>query len=172
MELININMSEMEISVLSKNQFKKHVKMCVISASFKALKVIQDEHIKIKHINYNNFKLQPYLASDVFNHEEASTLFNMRANTVNGFKKCFPTFYKNDINCKLGCSSEDTINHIFQCTQLGEPSKIRNEDIFGTTVQQIGAVSVLLRWCSQRSALLADRASQDQQGQELDTSKV
>ena len=43
MELININMSEMEISVLSKNQFKKHVKMCVISASFKALKVIQDE---------------------------------------------------------------------------------------------------------------------------------
>ena len=108
----------------------------------------------------------------MFNHEEASTLFNMRANTVNGIKKCFPSFYKNDIKCKLGCSSEDTINHIFKCTQLGAPSEIEDEDIFGTPVQQIGAVSVFLRRCSQRSALIADRASQGQQGQVLDTSTL
>ena len=49
MELININMDENEINLLSKKQFKKHVKSCVTSASFKALKAIQVEHIK-KHI--------------------------------------------------------------------------------------------------------------------------
>ena len=108
----------------------------------------------------------------MFNHEEASTLFNMRANTVNGIKKCFPTFYKNDIKCKLGCLSEDTMDHIFQCNQLGPPSEKIYEDIFRTTVQQIGAVSEFLQRCSQRSALLADSASQGLQGQVLDTSTL
>ena len=57
MELINLNMNEILISLLSKNQFKKHVKLCVTSASFIPLKAIQEEHIKIKHIKYNDFKL-------------------------------------------------------------------------------------------------------------------
>ena len=81
-------MTENKISLLSNNQFKKYVKMCVPYASFQVLRAIQEEHIKIKHIKYNGFKLQPYLASVMLNYEEASTLFNMRANTVNGFKKC------------------------------------------------------------------------------------
>ena len=71
MELINLNMNENEISLLSKNEFKKHVKLCVKSASFTALKAIQEDHIKIKHIKYNEFKLQPYLASELFTYEEA-----------------------------------------------------------------------------------------------------
>ena len=164
MKHLNVNMNETEISLLSKNQFKKHVQICAMSTSYEALRVAKEEHIKINHINFNNFNLQPYLSSDLFNHKEAFTLFNMRANTVNSFKKCFPSSYQNNIKWKLGCSSGDTINHIFQCTNFGPPSEIRYDDIFGTTVQQIGAVSEYLQRCSQRSALLADRASQGLQG--------
>ena len=149
MELIKLNMNENKISLLYKNEFKKHVKICVTSASFQALRANQEEHIKVKHIKYNDFKIQPYLASEMFSYEEASTLFNMRANTVNGFKKCFPKCYANDIKCKLGCLSEDSINHIFQCTQLGVPSNISADSIFGSTKQQIEAVTVFLRLCSQ-----------------------
>ena len=172
MELINLNMTENEISSLSKNEFKKHVKLCVTSASFTALKSIQEDHIKIQHIKYNDFKLQPYLTSELFTYEEASTLFNMRANTVNGFKKCFPTLYANDIQCKLGCSNEDSISHILTCTQLGVSSEVSDTDIFGSTKQQHKAVTVFLQRCSQRSGLLADRASQGLQGQVLDTSTL
>ena len=57
------------------------------------------------------------------------------------------------------------------CTKLGPLSEIRYEDIFGTTVQQIGAVSEFLQRCSQRSAPLAASASQGLQGQ-VDTSTL
>ena len=83
-----------------------------MSTSYEALRVAKEEHTKINHINFNNFKLQPYLSSYLF-YKEAFTLFNMRANTVNRLKKCFPSVYHNNIKWKLGCSSEDTINHIF-----------------------------------------------------------
>ena len=108
----------------------------------------------------------------MFNYDKASTLFDMRANTVNGFKKCFPTLYANDIQCKLGCSNEDSISHILKCTQLGVSSEITDTDIFGSTKQQHKAVTVFLQRCSQRSGLLADRASQGLQGQVLDTSTL
>ena len=145
--------------------------MCEI-CKFTALKATQEDHIKIKHIKYNEFKLQPYLASELFTYEEASTVFNMRGNTVNGFKKCFPTFYANDIQCKLGCLNEDSISHLLKCTQLGVSSEITDTDIFGSTKQQHEAVTVFIQRCSQRSGLLADRASQGLQGQILDTSTL
>ena len=88
------------------------MKICVTSPRFQALRAIKEEHIKVKHIKYSDFKLQPYLASEIFNSEEVSTLFNMRANTVIGFMKCFPKFYANDIQCKLGYLSDDSINHL------------------------------------------------------------
>ena len=169
MELINLNMSELEITTMSKNQFKKHVKTCVKTATFKSLKALQDNHIKIKHINYNKFTLQSYLESDKFSFEEASTLFNMRADTVNGIKKCFPKLYENNIQCKLGCLEEDSINHIYKCRQLGKSSIITKEAIFGSELQQVEAVSEFIRRCSLRSALLADSASQ---GPVLDTSTL
>ena len=51
--------------------------MCVTSEIFKALKVIQDEDIKIKHINYNHI--------------------------VNRFKKCFQNFYAMPLIAILHC---------------------------------------------------------------------
>ena len=57
----------------------------------------------MNHLQYNGFKLQPYLELERINYDEASTLFNIRADTVNGVKKCFPSFYDNYIQCKLGC---------------------------------------------------------------------
>ena len=93
----------------------------------------------------------------------------MRADTVNGIKKCFPKLYENNIQCKLGCLEEDSINHIYKCRQLGESSLITKEAIFGSELQQVEAVSEFIRRCSLRSALLADSASQ---GPVLDTSTL
>ena len=50
MELVNINLTESEISSMPKTQFKKLVKTCVADAAFKSLKLIQIEHEKVKHI--------------------------------------------------------------------------------------------------------------------------
>ena len=50
MELVDLNMTESEISSMPKTYFNKHVKKCVAVAAFKSLKLIQVEHEKVKHI--------------------------------------------------------------------------------------------------------------------------
>ena len=90
MKLVNIKMTESEIMLMSKTKFKNHVKKCVAAAAFESLKCIQSEHEKVKHIEYKSSRIQPYLISASFSYEESCMLFNMRANTVNGFKMCVP----------------------------------------------------------------------------------
>ena len=170
MELVNINMTESEISSMHKTQFKKHVRICVSDAAFKSLKVIQAEHEKVKHIEYKTFKLQPYLTSASFSHEESSMLFNMRANTVNGFKMCFSNMYKNNTLCKLGCIEQDSLDHCFRCAIVDSKSSktsVSFSDIFKTEEQQKVAVSEFIQRTRVRASLLADLASQ---GLILDTS--
>ena len=92
--------------------------MFVADAAFNSLKLIQSDYDKVKHIKYKTFKTQSYLTSALFNCEEASTLFNMRANTVSGYKTCFSSFYQNDTLCKLGCPEPDSIDHCFRCVKI------------------------------------------------------
>ena len=47
-------------------------------------------------------------------------------------QEVLPQFYTNEIHCKLGSLNEDSINYMFQCTQLGVPSNIGDDDIFGS----------------------------------------
>ena len=168
MELISLNMNNCEIISMSKNKFKMHVKKCMTSATFKSLKALQSEHSKIRDISYTEYRLQSYLKCDKLNKEESSTIFNMRANTVNSFKICFPTLYTNDTLCKLGCQGEDSIRHVFQCEELGPQSNINYNDIFSNESMKKEVVVEFLRRCQLRSAVLAARASQGQQL--LDTS--
>ena len=62
------------------------VKKLVKIAAFDKLKEVQTTHTNINTINYEQFKLQPYLDSNIITFEERSLVFNVRANTLNGFK--------------------------------------------------------------------------------------
>ena len=79
---------------------------------------MQSSHTKINTIQYKRFGLQEYLASDKFSTEEKSTLFNLRANSVNGFKMCTPSIYRNNLLCKLGCLEDDSLEHSMICTVI------------------------------------------------------
>ena len=84
----------------------------------------------------------------------------MRANTVNGFKMCFPNMYKNDTLCKLGCQTEDSIAHAFQCKELGPKCNVNYNDIFNSEIQQKQVGVKFICRCGLRTAVLAARASQ------------
>ena len=103
---------------MSKTHFVKNVQICVADAAFESLKLIQSEHDKVKHIKYRSFKPQSYFMSALFNCEESSILFNMRANTVNRHKMCFPICYKSNTICKLGCPPQDSLDHCFSCVKV------------------------------------------------------
>ena len=97
-------------------------------------------------------------------------LFNMRSNTVNGLKMCFPNMYKNNTLCKLGCLEEDSLDHCFSCAEIDSKlskTSVSLSDIFETEDKQHVAVSMFIQRTRVRASLLADMASQ---GIILDTS--
>ena len=62
--------------------------------------------------------MQEYMRSNVLSSVEMSTLYNLRANTVNGYKMCFPNAFQNAKTCKLGCNEEDAIAHAYSCCKI------------------------------------------------------
>ena len=167
---VGITLTDTEISEMSKPDFKQLVRKAVKNATFISLKVTQSEHTKIQNIIYNEFNIQPYLKSDCFSIEEASILFNMRASTLNGFKMCFPSVYRNDKQCKLQCLDEDTIEHTFTCHKLKHQDKnpsVHFSAIFASVNHQKNAVSKFIKLLTIRSALL--EAGPAYQGIVLDT---
>ena len=82
------------------------------------LKPQNRSHTKVNTIRYDKLQLQPYFDSNTLNVEQRSLIFNIRANTVSGFKMCFTSMYRNNLNCKLGCNTPDTIEHCMTCEEL------------------------------------------------------
>ena len=126
MDMIGLNMNEQNMILLSKSKLKSLVKKCVFKSVFTSLKSAQSSHSKIKSIKYNKFEMQPYLESELFTTEETEMVFNIRANTVTGYKACFKTLYQSNMNCKLGCPVEDSIEHVFKCKKIDECSMKTN----------------------------------------------
>ena len=86
-----------------------------------------------------------------------STLYNLRANTVNTYKMCFPNAFQNDKTCKLGCNEEDTIAHAYSChiINIHETRLIINYSyVFSDIMDQKKAVKVFIKRNTIRSALL------------------
>ena len=170
MDMVEINMDDNTIRNMSKKVFKAYVKKCVKSAAFQNLRNLQSGHTKVKNIEYSKPSLQPYLCSESFTSEESSLLFNMRANCINGYKMCFSSVNRNDILCKLGCKSEDSINHVFTCHMINTHGGIQGgeySDIFANIKKQKETVLTFIQRNNIRSTiLLSDTAHQ---GLVLDT---
>ena len=165
-------MNEEEIRSKTSIEFKQIVKKSVKYAAFQSLKEIKSRHTKGSNIKYDLFASQPYLNSDSFSHQERSTLFNLRAETQNGFKKCFSSMYKANLKCSLGCSEEDTLGHIYICPVLDQHVKstdIRISDIYTEVKQQKIAVSEFIYRENMRSVLLQATSASQGDTQILDT---
>ena len=82
--MLNIEIYEEAMCGMSKAQFKSLVRKIVISATFTSLKTIQLIHTKVRNFQYHSFVIQPYFQSELFDPEEISLLFNIRAGIING----------------------------------------------------------------------------------------
>ena len=161
MEKVQLGIEENDIIKMKKSSFKNLVRKKVRTAVFCSLKVTQSSHIKVSAIKYSDFITQPYLKSQDLTFEESSTIFNIRANTVNGYKTCFPSIYRNDLNCKLGClDSLDSLEHCMSCTVINTKLGICQESIsqiFDNLDQQILAVRIFISRNNVRTAILQER---------------
>ena len=90
-------------------------------------------------------------------HVERSTLFNLRAESLNGFKACFRSVFSQDLRCRLGCQEEDNFDHIYSCSVLNQyiqPTDINIDAIYQDIQQQQRAVQEFIHRERVRSVLI------------------
>ena len=118
------------------------------TATFISLKETQLTHTKVRTINYTEYAIQPYLSTPALSFEESSTFFNARAKTINSFKMCFTSIHKNNLNYKLGCLSQNSLEQCMHCIILNEHVGRSIEsfsDIFESVTQQKQAIKTFIK---------------------------
>ena len=120
--------------------------------------------------------MQPYIDSDILRSEQIAMLFNMRANTIYGFKMffVFVSMNINDTMCKLGCKEEDALQHCMNCSiisqKIGRISSVNIDGIFATEMEQKILVSEFMLGKDIRTYLIEENRGAYQGYQILDTS--
>ena len=111
--------------------------------AFTQLKELLKSHNKVKHIQYDNLEIQPYLKSNLFTSKEACMLTALRSQCVRGIKCNFKKMYNNCVQCPLKCESknipEDSQEHTLNCKSLNVNTNMNSAEIshmYGTIQQQ------------------------------------
>ena len=99
---------------------------------------------KLEHLIYKTLQVQPYLTNEGFTYKEMYLLYALRCRS-HPAKSNYRTLYNGQVQCSLGCLSDETQQHIFEeCKilrahlQLKEGVKI--SDIFGNFDAQKSAM--------------------------------
>jgi hypothetical protein len=173
MNMIGLRVSVDEVNRIPKQAFKKLVEKHVRSATFESLQKSKASHSKVKSMQHHEFKRQDYMDKKGFSPEQVAVLFNMRCNTINGFKMSFKSVYGSDTMCKLGCNEDDSIAHTFECEKIDAQcvmTSVRECGIFDDRKEQNVTVSVFMERHKVRTALIEAVAASQGHGQVLDTS--
>ena len=114
---IGIQMNEEKIMHTLKNAHKEEIKSAIQKAAFKYFMEIKEGHKKLDNVKYEDFKIQQYLTSKLFNQKERQMLYLMRSQCHNS--KYNLKMQRNYIKCSFGCNAVEDQIHIFtQCMNL------------------------------------------------------
>ena len=117
LQLIDLQMSNDQISGMSSFDLKKLVKIKAGQAAFKDLLAIKETKSKMDNILYNrSFKPQPYILN--LTRQESSLLMALRTRSVRGIRSDFGDIFL-DKTCPLpGCQEADSLSHVLVCRAL------------------------------------------------------
>ena len=107
-------MTEKEITEMKKEKFKNIVKKQVRISALQYLKQLQQNHSKVKNIQYSKLELAQYMNSPVFTNENVKLLLALRTRTVNGIKSDFSGMFST-LSCPLCDTHQDTLPNLLNC---------------------------------------------------------
>ena len=160
----DIQLSDDQISLLSKAQFKRIVDRQVNKKSYSEFLESRKPKAQmlIKSMNHDKqwkVPAQEYLKSNELTIKEKQQLFSLRARSYN-LKSNMKNQYLDDMSCRI-CGDKDSVedeNHVFvECEELKESIEEENvnvADIYGNVTQQIKAMKVISRKMKLRDLIL------------------
>ena len=147
-EFIELDINEEEIRATPKSEYKKKIKKLVQQAAFKYYMKEKDKMTKLDKLEYTQLKLQTYLTEKTTTNKEKYLLYSLRSRSHEA-KVNFKNMNKHDLQCRFGCKTNESQEHIFiQCTKLKEasqmPQNIDYEDIFKDVSRQTNAIKAFI----------------------------
>ena len=159
----SIDLSDAEISMMSKNQFKKYVDLKVNKFAFECL--VRSDKSKVQNIiqctkqaKDGKSKPQEYLRSTVLSTLEKQTIFDLRSRNFT-CKSNMKTMYLDDMSCRV-CKDANSIedeNHTFQQCKIlidDTSSAIDFRDVYGTLSQQVTFIKKAMPIIRKRNILM------------------
>ena len=142
-EMIRLELSDRDIRSMKKEKYKNIVKQKIRQAAFEYLKNLKEGHSKIDNLSYEKFEMSSYMNSPLFSSDDKKVLLALRTRTVEGIRNDFRGMFP-DILCPLLCGSDDTIEHILECTALRSKhtsdilsqSDVKYHDIFSSNIMK------------------------------------
>ena len=148
--------------------YKKRIKVKIRDAH-KYLKAKQQQHSKIKNIEYDTLQRQAYMQSPIFSNEEVNLLYALRSRSTECKANFKQKYIHTNILCTLcGVESEDQ-QHLLKCQVIKNNFKteeisngsVKYEDIFSKDVQKQKEVTALyMNLFRLRDSLLEEENSQ------------
>ena len=137
--LIKLQITEEEMTAMTRYELKVEVKKVAKEAAIDYLKEIKETKTKMDRIEYTGlFDLQPYMQSSLFDEKMVSLLLALRTRTVRGIRCDFGGMFP-DKSCPLeNCSLPDSLSHILVCRELVgaiQSSSVEYRDVFSADVQ-------------------------------------
>ena len=158
--------SDVEISVMSKDEFKKLVKKKVREKTFKYLEGIKQSHKKVKAVVHDNLnKPQEYLTSNLFDNKEKTLLYNLRSQSENEYRANFSHKYSN-LRCPMCDFEEDSQLHALSCetvkqhldsTDKESIKSVLYSDIFSCLDKQLVVTRLFQKLISIRQNILKNQ---------------
>ena len=136
---LEIKMPFEEIRKMKKENFMMIVRNKIMTNTFQSMEELKGAHSKVKHIEYENLKMQKYLKpnSCKMRLEEAQLIFKLRCRSTN-VKMNLKGLY-DDLECTACGLEEETQIHIIHCKKLNENKvgkKVNYDKLFNGTVDE------------------------------------
>ena len=147
---LDIFISFEEIKNLSKNRMRNFVKDQVNEKALIFLNNLKKSHSKVLHINHSELKLQDYFhPSNVKSIQQSKFIYSARCRMLNVAAN-FRNQNIGKLNCKFGCDSLDSQQHLLDCIHLagneviGSEESLSYDDLFSPQVKHQIRVAQLL----------------------------
>ena len=160
MKDLEIELSDEEISEMSKQKFKTIVTTAVEKAAINYLNRKASTHSKSENLIKTRLKREEYFEDKRFTKSETELLFAFRTRTVRGIKANFPSQYGRIFTCELCQIAVCCQEHLLTCVILKKhidiPNDVSYSDLFGKTDKQLKVIRILKVLLRKREILLCN----------------
>ena len=117
MKEIQLNLTDERIAHMSKEEFRKQIKIRVEKTAINYFKKLQSSHSKTSKLVCDGFNPAEYLHSPYLNKEEVQQLFKLRNHMID-VKQNFSSIYKENMWCRTCYLFQESQEHLLKCSVI------------------------------------------------------